>query len=259
MLTKPQSDAANALTTLGSQRVWSLLVTVFGDLAQNEGDVIEGPVVSTLMADIGVKPEATRVALHRLRNDDWIASLKKGRTSQHSLTAHGRRESAAANPRIYNFPKQSPEKWQLVILENASTQTRTSMECLGFAPFMPRVYLGASNANAPHDAVVLMPKVVPTWLAAQFEPKGLLQDYAALHHALLGIRQALGDTDPLTARDPAVLRCLIVHSWRRLVLKHPDLPRALYSESWRGHECRQLVSDLLIRLPKPNLGKILLD
>jgi|TARA_B110000908_G_scaffold169610_1_gene227118 phenylacetic acid degradation operon negative regulatory protein len=259
MLTKPLSDAANALTALGSQRVWSVLVTVFGDLAQNEGDVIEGPVLSTLMADIGIRPEATRVALHRLRNDDWVASLKKGRTSQHSLTAHGRRESAAANPRIYSFPQQSPDKWQLVILENASTQTRTSMERLGFAPFMPRVYLGASNANAPHDAVVLMPEVVPTWLAAQFEPKGLLQDYAALHHALLSMRQALAVADLLTPRDTAVLRCLIVHSWRRLVLKHPDLPRALYSESWRGHECRVLVSDLLIKLPKPNLGQILLD
>jgi phenylacetic acid degradation operon negative regulatory protein len=259
MLTKPISDAANALIALGSQRVWSLLVTVFGDLAQNEGDVIEGPVLSALMAGIGIKPEATRVALHRLRNDDWIASHKKGRTSQHSLTARGRRESTAANPRIYNLPRQSPDKWQLVIMESASAQTRTSMEFLGFAPFMPRVYLGASNAHAPKDAMVLMPETVPTWLAAQFEPKDLLQDYAALYHALLGTRLALTDADPLTPRDTAVLRCLIVHSWRRLVLKHPDLPRALYSESWRGHECRVLVSDLLIRLPKPNLGQILLD
>ena len=109
MLTKPLSDAASALTALGSQRVWSLLVTVFGDLAQNEGDVIDGPVLSLLMADIGIKPEATRVALHRLRNDEWIVSTKQGRTSQHSLTARGRRESAAANPRIYNLPQQSPE------------------------------------------------------------------------------------------------------------------------------------------------------
>lgn len=259
MLTKPLSDAANALTALGSQRVWSLLVTVFGDLAQNEGDVIDGPVLSLLMADIGIKPEATRVALHRLRNDEWIVSTKQGRTSQHSLTARGRRESAAANPRIYNLPQQSPENWQLVILESAAARNRTSMERLGFAPLLPRVFLGAGNTKAPQDAIVLRPDTVPKWLATQFEPKDFLQDYAALHQALLGIRQALAGANSLTSRDTAVLRCLIVHSWRRLVLKHPDLPRDLYSESWRGHECRVLVSDLLIKLPKPNLGQILLD
>ena len=49
MLTKPLSDAVEALAELNNQRVWSLLVTVFGDLAQNDGDVIEGPVLSVLM------------------------------------------------------------------------------------------------------------------------------------------------------------------------------------------------------------------
>ena len=55
MLTKPLSDAVEALATLNNQRVWSLLVTVFGDLAQNDGDVIEGPVLSALMLDMGIR------------------------------------------------------------------------------------------------------------------------------------------------------------------------------------------------------------
>jgi phenylacetic acid degradation operon negative regulatory protein len=107
MLTKPLSDAVEALATLKNQRVWSLLVTVFGDLAQNDGDVIEGPVLSVLMSDIGIKAEATRVALHRLRNDGWINSVKSGRNSLHSLTASGRQESSAASPRIYGHPNDS--------------------------------------------------------------------------------------------------------------------------------------------------------
>ena len=259
MLIRPLSEAANALSALGNQRVWSLLVTVFGDLAQNNGDVIDGPVLSALMADMGIKPEATRVALHRLRNDEWIVSIKNGRISQHRLTARGRHESAAANPRIYNQPNQSPKTWKLVILETASAHSRKTMERLGFAPLMSRVYLGPIDAITPDDAMILDPQSIPTWLSLQFEPADLLQDYATLHDALLALRTALGDTNSLTPRNTAVLRCLIVHSWRRLVLKHPDLPRDLYSKSWRGHECRVLVSDLLIKLPKPNLAQILLD
>ena len=259
MLTDALSNAASALTALGSQRVWSMLVTVFGDLAQNQGNVIEGPVLSALMADMGIKPEATRVALHRLRNDNWIVSVKNGRTSQHSLTESGRLESAAASPRIYNHPSLSPKLWQLVILESPSTPSRKVMEDLGFSPLIQRIYIGPIDAKGPKDALILTPQTLPTWLVAQFEPKDLMRDYDALHHSLLTLRKALANTHALTPRDSAVLRCLIVHSWRRLVLKHPDLPKDLYSNAWRGHECRVIVSDLLLKLPKPDLRQILLD
>jgi phenylacetic acid degradation operon negative regulatory protein len=259
MPTKPLSDAIDALTGLSNQRVWSLLVTVFGDLAQNEGEVIDGPVLSAMMSDMGIKPEATRVALHRLRNDDWIVSVKNGRTSQHSLTASGRQESAAASPRIYNPPSRTPKQWQLVILDSASAHSRKAMAQLGFSPLMPRVYLGSTEATAPNDGLVLTPTALPRWLAEQFEPKDLAQDYAELYQCLLIVQKAVEEAHLLTPRDRAVLRCLIVHNWRRLVLKHPELPRDLYSPSWLGHECRVLVSDLLHELPKPELGQILLD
>ena len=54
-------------------RVWSLLVTVFGDLAQ-DGSALPGTVLGEIMSRVGIKPEAMRVALHRLRKDGWIES-----------------------------------------------------------------------------------------------------------------------------------------------------------------------------------------
>ena len=89
----PYHDTIARLTALGPLRVWSLLVTVFGDLTQD--DALEGPTLSALMSEIGVKPEATRVALHRLRADGWITSEKTGRTSRHRLSAKGRADSDA--------------------------------------------------------------------------------------------------------------------------------------------------------------------
>ena len=53
-----------------------------------------------------------------------------------------------------------------------------------------------------------------------------------------------------------MLRSLIVHGWRRLVLKHPDLPPDVYSDAWRGHDCRALVTGLLTRLPRPALSAL---
>ena len=65
------------LRALGGQRVWSLMVSLFGDLAQAEGAGIDGPVLSRIMTAMQIRPEATRVALHRLRNDGWIASTPR--------------------------------------------------------------------------------------------------------------------------------------------------------------------------------------
>lgn len=251
------NTAQERLTSLGVQRVWSLLVTVFGDLAQNEGDEINGPVLSTLMTELRIKPEATRVALHRLRNDNWIVSTKHGRTSRHSLTDQSRRISAAANPRIYGPPLDTARGWQLVMLESAAVQSREEMEALGFAPLMPRIYVGADDSTPPENSLALPATHAPAWLSAQFEPKDLVQDYAALHSALIQLDHALVQDHGLTAREIAVLRCAIVHSWRRLVLRHPNLPRQMYSGDWRGHNCRTLVMALLGRLPRPALSEIL--
>ncbi len=70
------------LTALPTPRVWSMMVTIFGDLAQAPRDRIDGPLLTRLTDGMGIKPEAVRVALHRLRNEDWITSVKSGRTVQ---------------------------------------------------------------------------------------------------------------------------------------------------------------------------------
>ena len=145
------------------------------------------------------------------------------------------------------------------MLDSASAHSRKVMAQLGFAPLMPRVYLGSTNAKPPEDGLVLAPSSLPRWLAEQFEPKDLAQDFAELYQALVHVQKAVAEAALVSPRETAVLRCLIVHNWRRLVLKHPDLPRDLYSTSWLGHECRGLVSSLLTKLPKPDLGQILPD
>ncbi|MEM8579505.1 MAG: PaaX family transcriptional regulator, partial [Pseudomonadota bacterium] len=115
----PYAAALAALHDPGTLRVWSMIATAFGDLALTRGDAIPGPVLSALMAQMDIRPEATRVALHRLRGDDWVTSTKAGRTSLHALSAKGRRESNAAALRIYRRPETVPEAWQAVLLEDS--------------------------------------------------------------------------------------------------------------------------------------------
>jgi phenylacetic acid degradation operon negative regulatory protein len=238
-----------ALRALGGRRVWSLMISLFGDLAQAQDEAIDGPVLSKIMGGLQVKPEAVRVALHRLRNDGWLTSTKSGRISQHTLTAKGRTESAAASPRIYAAPGEMQGAWQMVMI--ADTHILIDAD---FAMITPRIYVGAATLPVPENALCFTGEDVPEWLRQQAEPVHLRAEYRALHRTLATLNEALPNTCDMSATEAAVLRCLIVHNWRRLVLKHPALPTALISPDWPGAQCHLLVADLLARFPPPALS-----
>ena len=244
-----------ALRALGGRRVWSLMISLFGDLAQDRGQTIDGPVLSAIMQGLMVKPEAARVALHRLRNDGWIVSEKSGRISQHRLSAKGQAESAAASPRIYADPSDTVQEWQLILTSDSGPQSE-DMAALGFSEILPRLYVGPMTARAPDDALAFAGGEVPVWLRREAEPVGLRQGYADLLSTLAALQESLPNADRLSPVEVAVLRCLIVHNWRRLVLKHPTLPAPLVSPDWPGHLCHLAVCDLLTRFPRPKLKEI---
>lgn len=245
------TQTKTALLDLGGQRVWSLMVTLFGDLAQAEGDKIEGPTLSAIMAEMDVRPEAVRVALHRLRNDGWITSEKSGRTGSHALTPKGRSETTEASARIYASPTSALGHWQLAI----TADTPEQMKAPGFVQLLPRVYLGSANATAPPEALSLSGGTAPDWLRAEIAPLMLEHEYAALLTVLRKVEQTIAH-DTLTPLHKAVLRCLLVHNWRRIVLRHPTLPPALLPDDWSGHACHHLIDTLLSRFPRPDLHLI---
>lgn len=244
------------LRALGGQRVWSLMVSLFGDLVQGPDDVIDGPVLSTILDRLQIKPAAQRVALHRLRNDGWIRSAKSGRISQHRLTENGRAESAAASARIYAAPPDAREGWQLVLVESPDRIPPNDLAAAGFTQIAPRMFVGKSSAVPPDGGLSLTGGSVPVWLQTQAEPAALRAGYAGLHETLTEIARSIPDRSRLTALESAALRCLIVHNWRRLVLKHPELPGALIPADWPGLGCHRLVHDLLARFPRPRLRDI---
>jgi phenylacetic acid degradation operon negative regulatory protein len=234
------------------------MVSLFGDLAREEGQRIDGPVLSAIMHRLQVKPEAVRVALHRLRNEGWIVSRKSGRISRHSLSDKGRRESAEASPRIYARP-DAEEGWQVVLLEADTAEMQALMVGSGFTSVAPRFYVGPQDAQPPKGALAFDGQTAPEWLKEQAAPEPYRAAYAALADTLTRLQADLPDPGCLSPIEVAVLRCLIVHNWRRLVLKHPPLPPMLVAQDWPGHRCHRRVMELLDRFPRPALSDIELD
>ncbi|WP_212523555.1 PaaX family transcriptional regulator C-terminal domain-containing protein [Actibacterium sp. MT2.3-13A] len=247
-----------ALTGDDTPRVWSLIVTLFGDLAQAPGAEISSPALSRIFAPIGIKPQALRVALHRLRKDGWIDSRKSGRSSLYRLTPSGLEQSAAATPRIYAREVAAPALWHVLLPapmpQPELAETAEALAARGYQPLTRGVFLG--RGPVPGDcagffALAGPAPVLPDWLKSQFGPGDLAAAYRALHGRLDRVAALLPQGVTPGPLETATLRMLVVHSWRRLLLRHPDLPADFFPEGWPGADCRALTHRLLDRLPRP--------
>ena len=248
----PEASHARAIAALGHLgplRVWSLLVTVFGDLAPDQP--MDGPTLTAIMAAIGIKPEATRVALHRLRADGWITSEKFGRISRHRLSPKAQADSDRARPQIYGPVPQDTDV-QLILMPDDNSVPDPQH----FARVSARLFAGLRSIAPPPQAAILQVNTLPDWFVTQIETEDLRRAYAALHAVLTHIAQNAEMHRDLGPRDQAVLRVMIVHAWRRLALRHPLLPAVAHSRDWMGHACRIKVTALLDAIPRPPLDHI---
>jgi len=251
--------AISALARDAELRTWSLIVTIFGDLARAPGAEIPGPVLSAITARIGIKPEAMRVALHRLRKDDWLASRREGRVSHYLLTEAGRAESERATARIYAASPPAPARWHLLVAGPMDPAERLEREgaqaAAGYISLAPGAWLGPGPAPADPGEMFSFegaPAPLPVWLRDEIMPPALVEAYADFNAALDSADRALPPGE-ITALDRAALRVLVVHGWRRLVLRHPDLPDSFFPDSWAGPRTRERVQHLLDRLGQPDM------
>ena len=227
-------------------RVWSLLVTVFGDMAP-DGSIISAGVLGQITARIGIKPEAMRVALHRLRKDGWIESERRGRSSDYRLSAQGRAETIQASPRIYDHKAPAGACW-LVIADPATASPA------GGAGVWITPNIGILTA-VPSGQEVFAQRIedgadLPDWMRARLCASETLTLTRVLSQRLIGLTRVLeggASVDPL---QKTVLRVLIVHEWRRIVLKMPALPDHVLPLGWDAEGCRAKVGLLLDRLPR---------
>lgn len=244
---------------LGSStpRVWSLLVTMFGDLALARQARLSGATVNAITAAIGIKPEATRVALHRLRKEDWIESHRTGRQTRYGLTPHGRTETKSAAPRVYGPAPDGIEAF--LVMENPAessdwiaTQTAAPAVQIG-----PRTAITTATATRSHHLrIALDPgRDLPGWVTDKLCPPALQAASHDLARRLAGLldQTAIDDLDLL---QRTAVRVVVVHEWRRLILRIPAFPETLMPDGWHGAECRHACHTLLRRLPVPDLATL---
>jgi phenylacetic acid degradation operon negative regulatory protein len=240
------AQIAIALNAGRPPRVWSLLVTVFGDLAQDEDAELSGSLLGHLTERLGVKPEAMRVALHRLRKDGWIESRRDGRASFYRLTANARAETQAASARIYDITEPPEAAWILVAKPGATLDWPPEGRQVA-----PTLFVTPEKETHPDCLSCPIEMPPPAWLSERLvEPSTV---------ALTGAIEATLSRIPRTAMEPldvAALRVAVIQAWRRVALRAPDLPDAMMPAGWRGPGCRKAVANLLQDYPRQPLSAL---
>ncbi len=251
-----------ALLLIKDQRVWSLIVTLFGDMAQAEGEVICGSVLSAVAAKLRLKPEATRVALHRLRKDGWISSEKSGRHSFHKLTEFGQSQSSKVSGKIYAVRGNLADDWHVLIAAPMAKAAVSGYVAArledGYVALRPGVFVKQGPLRDGQQGLCLAGNntPIPAWIKAEVYPPKMQDSYAILCKTLLVVNQNLRAPSELSALEIIALRVLIVHHWRKLALRSPDLPDGFFPDDWRGAMCRKLVHEVLEKLPRPVLASV---
>jgi len=259
MITSSVTPAISRLSRDGDLVFWSLIVSALGELTEAPDDVITNRLFARMTGLMGLKPQALRVALHRLRKEGWIDSVKTGRTVAHRLSARGYAETRQARPRIYADKSDIIQSFTLILGANSSKHAPPPQDA-DWIPLSAGAYLHAgtkSAAPAGFFALTGQVNAIPDWLPALIAPPALGRQFQDLSVRLDEVRAVLeADRAPLSALERACLRVLIVHHWRRLLLRCPDLPDRFFPPNWAGICCRRKVAGLLGTIPRPTRSEL---
>lgn len=199
------------LKDVGPVKVWSLLVTIFGDLSEAHGGFLTSRQLNGLFAAFDIQSGALRVALHRLRREGWIESERIGRISRFKMTEQAQQETDKARPVVYRNPSDHLESWVFIVsnstLPSGAVRLNKVMACLPEA-----------RVEELKDAWAMpAPKSpMPSWLADRALSRELRENAAKLAGIVDQTENAAQSEDPYRRM---AMRLLILHQWRRVALR----------------------------------------
>lgn len=228
----PLQPLIDNLLSDGRPRVWSLVITVFGDSVQHRGGRIAAVRLNRLLGRVGIESGALRTALSRLSRDGWVEGRKVGRTSSYSLTKTGQAEFGPATAQIYAPPPERAEEvWTF------GTTARPNALKVAGGWLSPGASSGRgfqiTGSLGAHSAAEI-------WDNLDSDHTEALQKMAQDLSALGGL-----DLPPLEA---AAARTLLIHRWRRLVLRFPTVPAELFPASFPVKNLHKAVALTYARL-----------
>jgi len=245
----------------GRLRVWSVVITIFGDYVQPHGGTIAMTDLQSLLGAMNVESGAVRTAMSRLAKEGWVMREKQGRNSFYRLSDTEEQRFIPAAQKIYRVDFSPDPKTLLVaIAPNAVGHGRETQNALlssfggmqvrnGVGLFAdPNETVRRQISNADFFVFEGDVEQLPNWAIEKLDLQTLAQEYRALANRLQHLAVSLSSLREMNGLDALCARTLLIHDWRRLILKQPPLPKQLLPADWPGAECHRLVRDIYLAL-----------
>lgn len=233
----PLASQITALHAQGRLRVWSMVITVFGDLVQHRGGQISTARLGAILGRVGVEQGTLRTALSRLGRDGWVHSQRVGRTSHYRLSAQGLARFATATTRIYAPPRNQPVKrWAIALSFGPGGRQEARLSPAGEV---------ADEAAGAADCLV---SGELQHISDAYRASLLSDEHRGALAALASDIAALNRADMSTPLDAAAARVLLIHRWRRIVLRFGEIPFGLMPAGAPLDDPRRAVASAYWRL-----------
>jgi phenylacetic acid degradation operon negative regulatory protein len=253
-------------------RAGSLIVTVFGDAILPRGGAVQLADLLTLLEALKLREGQARTALSRLMDDGWLAAERHGRRSLYRLTEIGRHRFEEATRRIYFGPASAWQGgWHVVILPDTTAKRRLALEkdlgWLGFGTLAAGVLLHPAPDQRSLASVIddlpaaerplviagsgglpAAPQLARDLVERCWDLRALRASYRHFLTAFAPLGRALESGFAPAPLAALLARVMLIHDYRRIILRDPLLPAELLPSGWIADEAYGLARKIYHRL-----------
>jgi len=241
-------------------RAKSLVITVWGDSIAPHGGSVWLSGLIRLLAPFGINERLTRTSVFRLAQEGWLAARQDGRRSLYRLTRQGSRRFEHAYRRIYEPPCANgwDRAWQMLVAppagvdEHARRELRRELQWEGFGMLAPGLFVRPARGDSDASlrditrslgigrgvaALVARgaddPAWMRGWLRECWNLDGLAAEYRAFMRRFEPVIAEFSGRNA-DAQQSFIVRTLLIHAFRRVILHDPQLPVDLLPPRWPG-------------------------
>lgn len=256
----------------------SLISTIFGDSVLHRGGNISLASLIQLLELFGFNDRAVRTSVFRLVKNDWLCSDKIGRTSFYRITDSSRSTYLQAEQRIYNDQmKEWDHYWDLILMSSLDTENKAllkkELEWLGFANISTNLmaYPGCNrielqrllvDLNMSEQVVVFKAETLQLFnnsvdtIGRMLRTNWSIDELRQRYLQFLDIFREIGvllmqENEQLEPVQAFQIRTLLIHYYRRILLKDPALPLELLPTDWPAISARTLSMNIYKKVFEP--------
>jgi phenylacetic acid degradation operon negative regulatory protein len=249
----------------------SVLVTVLGDSVLPVTKTLWLSSLFDLAEPFGFSERLVRTSMFRLAAEGWMSNERIGRRSRYSMTLLAVRESEDADRRIYGRESGTWDgSWTFAVVDAPSMPPEERDRIVRHLRWHGFVALGrglmaspSATAESLRELLRLVEPLaaVPTGQAELDDLENLVDGgYFAGAFRTSETEEAFGDfltryehwqrlrLEEAAPVDAYALRTMLVHEFRRIRLRAPDMPTELLPPEWIGDRAYDLAADLYRRL-----------